>query len=66
MIANSNTSKERQPKSSLYHQEQWKFIVRMYTKLKIESLPQLVQEYDFFKKYDLSQLNLAYIFFIIR
>ncbi|MCS6719680.1 response regulator transcription factor, partial [Proteus mirabilis] len=53
MILDGNTSKEAAEKLSLSPRTVEVHRSNMYTKLKIRSLPQLVQEYDFFKKYDL-------------
>ncbi|MCK9781145.1 MULTISPECIES: response regulator transcription factor [Enterobacterales] len=53
MILEGNTSKEAAEKLSLSPRTVEVHRSNMYTKLKIRSLPQLVQEYDFFKKYDL-------------
>ena len=53
MILDGNTSKEAAEKLSLSPRTVEVHRSNMYTKLKIRSLPQLVHEYDFFKKYDL-------------
>ncbi|MEY1424949.1 response regulator transcription factor [Morganella morganii] len=51
MILEGNTSKEAAQKLSLSPRTVEVHRSNMYTKLRIKSLPQLVQEYDFYKNY---------------
>ncbi|EPJ0729624.1 response regulator transcription factor [Morganella morganii] len=51
MILEGNTSKEAAQKLSLSQRTVEVHRSNMYTKLRIKSLPQLVQEYDFYKNY---------------